>query len=136
MDHSAAAKIHTVDMLEELLRSRKVVMLSLVDGIYEGNADRKPSAAETLESCIEELTEHPRRKICPRPDCVAQGKPMPLSRFSPDRDSRDGHAGVCKKCESKRVRAFGKKKKARASPASNEPSANPSNVTDPPPAKE
>ena len=112
-DHSIIADLHTCEMLQELLHAGHVLILHRADdGIYTGNAGRKHSAATTLEGMIEELTDRPRRKVCKRPDCAAEGQPRPLWTFGPDKDAADGRASVCKSCESRRVAGIGKRKKS------------------------
>lgn len=110
-NHRLKARLLIVEMIEGLLGAGHCILLTKSLGIYEASAGRKNSAAETLESCIEELTDNPRRKQCTREDCESAGRPMPLSRFTHEPDSRDGRANVCKKCESKRTSRYGKKHK-------------------------
>lgn len=112
MNHDPAVDRHIVSMLEKLLGERKVILISKgEDGDYSGSASRRMSTATTLEGCIEELTDHPRRKVCLRKECVSAGKPKPLWCFGPDKDSKDRHAAVCKACEATRVGRIGKKRK-------------------------
>ena len=122
MDHAVAARLHIVEMLEEMLAARRVVLLSrIIDENgrpeYAGSVSgpNKHSAAGTLEGCVEDLTEHPRMKICLRADCIFGGEPRALHKFGPDKDSADGHSAVCKKCEAKRIGGLSKKRKNSAS---------------------
>ena len=119
MDHAVAAHLHTIEMLESLLAAKRVILISrIIDENgwpeYSGSVSgpQKHSTAATLEGCIERLTDHPRMKVCLRPDCVSKGQMKHIDYFSADKDARDGHANVCKKCENKRVGGIGKKKKA------------------------
>ena len=119
-DHTINARLHTVEMIEILLADGQVMMLTRMPGdkgeyhaeIWSGKA-RKRGIAETLESAVEECTQNPRRKVCIRPECSYQGRPLPLSRFTPDRDSKDGHAATCKECENERVNRFNQERKAK-----------------------
>lgn len=116
MDHLTNSRLHIAAMLEQLLASGRVVLISK-DDEHEYTASASPnrhSAASTLEGVIEELTDHPRRKVCLRPDCSSGGAPKPLWCFGADRDSADGHGGVCKNCEAKRIGGLSKRKKATA----------------------
>ncbi len=112
MNHSVIARLHTFEMLKDLLIAGKTLLISKdPDGEYTGSADRRHSSAMTLEGCIERLTDHPRMKVCLRADCVTPGVAKHLDLFGADNDSADGHAGVCKACEAKRVGGIGKRRK-------------------------
>ena len=125
MDHSLQSRLHVVEMLEDLLDEGAVILISkdrvpmsFKDHVREYIASRstegylgKHGSAMTLEGVIEELTDNPRRKICPRPSCLFQGRPVPLHHFGKDSDAADGHANVCRKCESTRINDLLKKKR-------------------------
>jgi hypothetical protein len=101
--------------LEELLMRGGILMISRYDGDYHaeysGPLGVRRKVAPMLVDCIEELTDNPRRKVCRREGCIFKGTPLPFSKFTPDKDSSDGHASVCKDCESKRIKKHNDKKK-------------------------
>lgn len=113
-DHSMIADLHVSEMIHDLLDDNRCVMLSKApDGIYTGNAGPgRASNALTLEDCIEGLFAHSRKKICVRDGCASKGEPQSIGAFGPDNDSRDGHAGECRKCAAARITAHNKKKKS------------------------
>lgn len=116
LDHQMMADLYTVEMLQSILSTGRVILIHLADdGFYSGSAGTKHAVAETLESFVEELTDHPRKKICLKRECISAGQPMMLSRFAVDPDSLDGRATVCKSCESRRVLEFKRKKKLQLS---------------------
>lgn len=104
-DHSVSNDLHVAETVRELLDAGHVVMLHKEpDGLFSGNAGpSKRCHADTLEACLEGLTDHPRTKVCIKADCVAKGQPRGLSAFGRDKDSADGVSNVCKACESKRI---------------------------------
>jgi hypothetical protein len=115
MDHIVTARLHTVEMLEDLLAVGRTVLINIgPEGEYQGSADRRSSRAITLEDCVEQLTDHPRMKVCLRADCLTRpGQPISLSNFGNDNDSRDGRSSVCRKCEAKRIGGIGKQRKQK-----------------------
>lgn len=117
-DHSVAADLHVVEILQELLDAGHVVLISRYPGAggeYSGSAgSKRHCTSPTLEGCLEGLTSNPRMKICIRENCTAQGRPRPLSCFGPDPDSRDGHGSACRECENARIKAHQQKKRSAA----------------------
>jgi hypothetical protein len=115
IDHSIHADLSIAEILRDLVDEGRIVSIWKSDGDYQGDAGiGRYSTSETLEGCLEGLTGNIRTKICIREDCKTRGKPLPLSRFSPDKDSRDGHQSECKSCASKRIGTYGKKKSIAA----------------------
>lgn len=118
LSHTAQSRINITMILEDLLEAGRVVMLS-PDGEKGFNSSATPRRmcwSKTLEGAVEGLTDHPRVKVCirERDACQARGRPQPLSDFPADSDSADGHASVCKECESKRVTRYQRAKKAKS----------------------
>jgi hypothetical protein len=119
MNHCVVARLHIVEMLEDFLAANRTVLISRIidekghpeyDASISGAA-RWFGTASTLEGCIERLTDHPRKKVCLRTDCFYKGEATHLDCFGADADSADGHAGVCHRCEAKRIGGLGKKRK-------------------------
>lgn len=119
MDHSTIARLHIVEMLEAMLAGRRVVLIARIideNGKPEYSASasgqsNSSATAGTLEGAIERLTDHPRMKICARPDCFWKGEPIHIDLFGVSKDSADGHQSFCKKCEAKRIGGVTKRRK-------------------------
>lgn len=107
-----ASQLNVAETLDSLLTPGRNLWISKdSDGEYSATITRpnvSTGPVSTLEGVLDELTPNPRRKLCLH--CKAN---KPLWRFGPDSDSKDGHAGVCKECETKRIleRARQRKKK-------------------------
>src|SRR5947209_5313669 len=125
-DHEVLGRLHIVEMIESLVTDEGACLMIGRDpdnggGSRKATRDysvsawngrmRKHGVASTLEGAIEACTPHPRMKICLREDCKSAGQPKSLWCFGPDRDSADGHAGVCRECEAKRIGALSRRKK-------------------------
>ncbi len=120
LSHVAQSRINITLILEDLLERGRVVLLSPdgEKGFVSSCTSDLPLGrrcwSKTLEGVVDGLTDHPRVKVCIRKDtCQARGRPQPLSDFPGDSDSADGHASVCKECESHRVTKYQNAKKAK-----------------------